>query len=170
MPTPTDFRAHVWDPARVDAAGKYVARQVYWRLYAIENLARVLIHSVLTVQVGADWWQLSVDPGIQKGVTGRQAGYQGKPWHGTPGKHEVYYAHLSELARIMLTNSHLFAPVIPDIDQWILRIEQIRLPRNIAGHMNWLDAIDRKRIDVFHSDFQALLRQLGTTGLQLQIP
>jgi hypothetical protein len=98
------------------------------------------------------------------------AEYGGKPWHSTPGRHELYYAGLADLNKILLANSHLFTPVVPDIDQWVARIEQVRLPRNISSHMNWLDAVDRKRIDVFHADFHALLRRVGTGGLPVVVP
>ena len=35
----------------------------------------------------------------------------------------------------MTANSNQFLPVIPDVDQWITRIEGIRLSRNLVGHM-----------------------------------
>lgn len=171
MPTVKDFRGYAWDPSRVSASGRYLGRQVYWKLYSIENSARVLLHSVLTVQVGSDWWAVCVDPNIRGRIKTFQADYAGRPWHGTPGRHEIYYAHLTHLATILRTNSHLFTPFIPDVDEWILRIEQIRLPRNITGHMNWLGAIDKQRIDVFHSDFEALMAELvANRGLVPLIP
>lgn len=170
MPTPLDFRRAAYDPTRVDASGKFIGRQVYWRLYSIENFARILIHTVLSVQLGAGWWTTAVDPSIQQRVSRFRQDYAGKPWHSTPGRHDLYYAGLADLSKILLSNSHLFTPLVPDIDQWVARIEQIRLPRNISSHMNWLDANDRKRIDVFHADFQALLAVLPSKGLQVNIP
>ena len=65
MPTTNDFRGYAFDPGRVDAAGKNVGQKVYWKLYVIENLVRVMAHSILTVQVGTNWWTVAVDPGIQ---------------------------------------------------------------------------------------------------------
>jgi hypothetical protein len=122
MPTTNDFRNYAFDPARVDAAGKNIGQKVYWKLYAIENLVRVIVHSILTAQVGANWWTVAVDPGIQGSVQHRRSDYTNRPWHSTPGKHDVYYAFLSDLSKIITANSHLFRPVIPDIDQWIARI------------------------------------------------
>lgn len=170
MARTADFRNYALDVARVDASGKDVGRQVYWRLYAIENLVRVTVHSVLTAQVGPNWWSVAVDPGIQGQVRNRMVEYAKHPWHSTPGKHEIYYTFLSDLNKIIAANSHLFKPQIPDIDQWIARIEQVRLPRNVVGHMNWPSATDRNRIDVFHADIQQLLRHLSATGLMLSIP
>ncbi len=170
MPGTNDFRSYVFDPARVDAAGKNVGQRVYWKLYAIENLVRVMAHSILTAQVGANWWAVAVDPGIQASVQRRRADYTNRPWHGTPGKHDIYYAFLSDLSKIIIANSHLFRPVIPDIDQWIARLEQVRLPRNIVGHMNWPHKTDRQRIDVVHADLQQLVQQLAASGTGLSIP
>lgn len=165
-----DFRQYAFDPSRVDAAGKDVARNIYWKLYAIENTVRVIAHSVLLAQIGAHWWTVAVDPGIQGNVTRRRLEYASHPWHSTPGKHDVYFAFLSDLSKILAANSHLFTPVIPDIHQWVARIEQIRLPRNIVGHMNWPHKTDRQRIDVVYADLQHLLQQLAASKTGLSIP
>jgi hypothetical protein len=170
MPKPADFRNYTFDSTRVDLSGKDVGKKVYWKLYAVENVIRVLAHSVLLAQVGADWWTLTVDPAIKASVEYRKADYAARPWHSTPGRHEIYYAFLSDLNKIITANSHLFAPHIPELDQWIVRLEQLRLPRNIVGHMNWLSATDRQRIDVVYADLQHLLRHLGTAGLTLVVP
>lgn len=167
----TDFRGHAFDIAKVDASGKDVGRKIYWQLYAVENLIRVVIHSVLSVQVGPNWWAQSVNPTLRGTIAARMKNYASQPWHSTPGKHEIYYTFLSDLNAILTAHSHLFITLIPDIHQWIARIEQMRLPRNVVGHMNWPHAADRQRIAVFYSDFQALVKKLGATaGLTLIIP
>lgn len=170
MPSVVDFRHYVFDKARLDASGKDVGRKVYWKLYAIENMLRVIVHSVLTVQVGSDWWTLAVDPSIKGQVAARKNDYATRPWHSTPGRHEVYYTFLSDLNKVIAANSHLFQPAIADIDQWVARIEQVRFPRNIVGHMNWLTATDRKRIDVVYADIQSLIDQLVSKGIGISIP
>lgn len=170
MPSVADFRSQAFDPTKVDAGGRDVGRSVYWKLYAVENLTRVIVHSVLTQQINAGWWQVAVDPDMQKHVKKFMAQYANQPWHSTPGRHEIYYTFLSDLNEIIRANSNLFLPIVPDIDQWIARIEQVRLPRNIVGHMNWPSMTDRKRIDVFHSDLQELVRKLAKSGFTLIIP
>lgn len=169
MPVTNDFRAYAFDPARVDAAGKYLSRQVYWKLYAIENMLRVLVHSVLTQQINKNWWN-TVDAGLQKQIVRFMAEYNTRPWHSRPGKHEIYYTFLSDINKIIASNSHLFRPIVPDIDLWVARIEQIRLPRNIVGHMNWLSDIDKKRIDVCYADLKTLIDQLKVAGRILIVP
>ena len=156
MPKAADFRNYAFDPTRIDLAGKDVGRKVYWKLYTIENLLRIIIHSVLSVQMNPNWWAVAVDPSIKSKVASHKSEYAKMPWHSTPGKHDLYYTFLSDLNKIITANSHLFTPSIPDINQWVARIEQIRMPRNIIGHVNWLTATDRKRIDVFYDDIQHL--------------
>jgi hypothetical protein len=170
MPTTNDFRNYAFDAGRVDAAGKNVGQKVYWKLYAIENLLRVIVHSILNAQAGPNWWTVAVDPGIQGGVTRRKVDSANRPWHSTSGRHEVYYAFLPDLSKIITANSHLFWPLISDIDQWIARIEQVRVPRNIVGHMNWLSKTDRQRIDVVHADLHQLVQKLISAGTALSIP
>jgi hypothetical protein len=50
-----DFRTLAWDRAKLNSSGKDVGRKTYWRLFAIENLVRVLVNSVLSVQIGPNW-------------------------------------------------------------------------------------------------------------------
>ena len=167
----SDFRNFAFDSKRISTSGKDVGAKVYPKLYAIENLIRVVVHSVLTAQLGQNWWTLAAGPQLQKDVTKRKAGYGNTPWHSIPGKHEVYYVYLSDLTKIMTSNSAQFVPHIPDIAQWTARLEQIRLPRNIVGHMNWLTKTDRNRIDVCLADVEQLVVKLAANPqLTLTIP
>ena len=66
MPQGTDFRQSPFDVQRVQASGRHVGRNVYWKLYTIENLVRVVVHSVLSAQINAGWWSTAVDPTIAR--------------------------------------------------------------------------------------------------------
>lgn len=160
MAAAADFRTYAFDRKRVDAAAKSVGNDPYWRLYAAENMLRIIVNSVLTAQLGAGWWTAAVGQKVQGDVIRFQQRYSARPWHSTPGKHEIYYTFLSDLSDIMRANSNIFLPLIPDVDAWIARVEQVALPRNIVGHMNWLTVTDRKRIEVFQDDVAALAQQL----------
>lgn len=160
----TDFRGLPFNIAKVDSSGREVGRRAYWKLYAIENLYRVVIHSVLTAQVARSWWAVAAGTTLQDQVAARRGLYAAKPWHSTPGKHDIYYTFLADLNKIVAAHRHLFLPVIPDIDTWIARVEQIRLPRNIVGHMNWPNAADRKLIDGCYQGMRGLLQRLGRPG------
>lgn len=170
MAAAKDFRSLAFDVARVQDSGKHVGRNVYWKLYTVENLLRVIINSVLTAQIGASWWSIAVDTTIAGRAAWLRRQYAKQPWHTQPGPHDIYYVFLPDLNEIVRANSHLFLPAIPDIDQWVARIEQIKTPRNIVGHMNWPSKVDRDRIDVVHADIVSLAAQLPSKGLVLSIP
>jgi hypothetical protein len=171
MPATKDFRTvSPFDLAGVDKAGRSVGHMVYWKLYAIENIVRVVIHSVLSVQITqGSWWNTAVSPPLQKKAANFHNRYLKKPWHSSPGNHGIYYLDLRDLNEIIRPNSHLFRPIIPDIDQWVAKIEQIQLPRNVVAHMNWPNPTDRMRIHVLYQDVQHLATSLAKTVL-LSVP
>lgn len=170
MPSVTDFRGAAFNATRIDGCGKDIGRRVYWKLYAVENLIRVIINSVLTVQISPNWWPAAADKKIQQQVQYFKTMYAQAPWHSAPGNHDIYYTGLSDLGEIMRANRNLFLPLVKDVDQWIARIEQVRLPRNIVGHMNWPTATDRNRINVLYDDVQALANHLAASGVAMVVP
>ena len=86
MATVSDFRsAGAFNVLRVGASGRTVGKAVYWKLFAIENVTRVIVHSVLSAQIGANWWSQGTDPKIQKKAQGFPNTYTSSPWHSTPG-------------------------------------------------------------------------------------
>lgn len=154
----------------VSKSGKNIGKTTYWKLYAIENIFRVIINSILSVQINQKWWDVAVDSTMQKKAANFKSKYIARPWHTTPGKHDVYYIDLCDLGEIIRVNSHLFEPLIPDIDQWIVKIEGIRLPRNIVAHMNFPNTTDQSRIGILYDDVVALSSALQTNNLTFQIP
>ncbi|HKW61442.1 MAG TPA: hypothetical protein VJN89_02760 [Candidatus Acidoferrum sp.] len=170
MPAPRDFRKFNFSQARVERCGKYVGRYNYWKLYAIENILRVTLNSVLSRQIGPAWWTVAVDPDVQKKATKVRASYASKPWHTPAGSHDIYYVFLPDISNIMRANSHLLAPVIPAISTWIKRIDDIRIPRNLVGHMNFPNLPDRQMIDALHRDMGSLIGQVQSHGLPVNIP
>ncbi len=170
MATSVDFRSHAFDLARVEKTGKSVGRGPFAQLYAAENLVRVVINSVLLVQRGPNWWLTSVDPRLQGQAARFAARHAAKPWYSTPGAHGLYYLFVSDLAEIIRANSHLFLPLVPDVHLWLLKIEDLRVPRNVVCHMNFPTKVDQQRIAVFYNDVRRLASQLASTGLAIKVP
>lgn len=167
----TDFRK---EPQlilkNVLVSGIYLGEKMYWKLYAIENFYRIIIHSFLSVQINSDWWITIAGP-IQRKAQNFKENYLGKPWHTLPGKHPIYFIDLNDLNNIARENSGSFEPTIPTIDNWVLKIEDIRLPRNVVAHMNFPNKTDRQRIDVIYEDFKALIESIQNKGnIVLKIP
>jgi len=153
----------------IKKSGFFVGKNIYWKIYAVENIYRILIYSILINEIGLNWWSIGVNSKIQAKAKEFKNDYLKHPWHTIPGTHDIYYIHLSHLNEIARANSHLFLLLIPDIDQWIARIETLRLPRNIVAHMNFPDNTDKIRIDVLYEDFQKLFFHVSSQ-VDLQIP
>lgn len=171
MPRDSDFRiGSNFSVAAVNSSGLFIGKRVYWKLYAIENIYRVLIHSILTIQINSNWWSIAVDQNIRQKAQKFRQDYLKRPWHTNPGVHDIYYIHLSDLNKIALVNSHLLVSLIPDIDQWIVKIETLRLPRNVVVHMNFPNPTDRARIGVLYDDFKNLLSSSIASRITLKIP
>lgn len=166
MPRIYDFRSNPpFASKSLDSSGKHIGKHVYWKLYAIENAFRVIVHSVLSAQIPVlDWWLTAVNQNIREKATGYKNRYLARPWHTAQGIHGIYYIDLLDLTEILRANRNLFSDVMPDIDQWILKIESVNLPRNIVAHMNFPDQNDRERIGVLYNDVVAL------TNLMQDIP
>lgn len=170
MPVVRDFRGYSYSQPRIERCGRYLGRRSYWKLYAIENVLRVVIHSVLSAQISSAWWNSAVSPKIIRDVNDIRRRYATHPHHTSPGTHDIHYVYLSTLNNIIRANSAFFLPIIPDIDQWIVRVEGILIPRNLVGHMNFPHSNDRQRIDELHRDIGALLLRLQEKRVPIQIP
>jgi hypothetical protein len=131
---------------------------------------RVILHSVLAAQVGPNWWATSVDPNTKKSIEALKQSYK-KSVHTLPGSHDIYYVYLSDLTKIMTSSRNLIIKVIADVDAWIVKMEGVRIPRNLVGHMNFPNTADRSRIDTLHNEVATLMQKLEKEpGLKIRIP
>lgn len=171
MPTVLDFRLASFDADKIAKSGRSIGKETYWKLYSIENTFRIVVHSILSIQIPQpqDWWLIAVDKTIRDKAQRYLDSYTKKSWHGNPGAHGIYYIDLKDLNEIMRVNAHLFRPAIPDFDKWILGLEELRLPRNIVAHMNYPNKTDKARIDVFYHDCKTLIGLIANK-IPLTIP
>ncbi len=166
-----DFRSSTFARTKVEACGRFLGHRSYWKLYSIENYVRIILHSVLVALVGPNWWSTSVDPKVQSRIEGLKKDYHKRSLHTSPGRHDIYFAYLSDLTKIMTASRHLIVTVISDVDSWIVKMENIRIPRNLVGHMNFPNSSDRDRIDKLHTDLSALMQKLEKQpNVKIQIP
>lgn len=170
MSRPSDYRTLPYSISCITDCGKYIGRGSYWKLYGIENLVRSIVHSVLCIQIGPEWLLNVINKEKQNLISKMKQTYARQPSGSSPGKHDVYYLYLSDLSKIIASHSHLFLQWIPDIDSWVLKLESIREPRNIIGHMNWLNHSDEHKIREVYLDFKSLQKKLLHKGLPMQIP
>lgn len=170
MPLIRDFRRFPFNPNRIDKCGRYVGSKLYWKLYAVENTVRIVINSVLTDQIGANWWNVAVDPDVVKRVARFRAHYSARPRNASPGADDIYLLFLTDLTEILRANSHLFLPIVVDTNSWITDLESMRVPRNLVGHMNFPNAFDKSAIDTTYSRLPSLVSQLTAQGVPIRIP
>jgi hypothetical protein len=166
-----DFRLSAFARPRVDDCGRYLGHNTYWKLYSIENYLRVILHSILLAQIGPAWLDQSIDREKKRIIERNKLRYLSKPGHTSPGKHDIYYLYLSDLSKIMLLNKHLIVTLIPDVDTWVLKLEDVLVPRNLVGHMNFPHQGDRARIDALHRELNGLVQKLEKrAGFTIQVP
>lgn len=171
MPSVRDFRtASQFNIDTVSVSGRYIGRITYWKLYVIENLYRVILHSILSVQLPPpDWWLSAANIDIQRRANRNRKDYVAHPWHTTPGQHSVYYIGLGDLNEIARVTADKLRVVVPKIDDFIICVEMIRLPRNVVAHMNFLSTTDRNRVDTIYEDFKVLTKMVQQ-NIMLQVP
>ncbi len=170
MPLVRDFRNSSFRLDRIDRCGRYVGSKLYWKLYAIENTIRIVVNSVLTLQLGANWWTVAVDPDVVRTASRFRVHYAARPKNASPGILDIHLIFLSDLTEILRANSHQFLPLIADTNNWITALEAIRVPRNLVGHMNFPNAFDKAAIDSAYAQLPSLVNQLTTHGVPILIP
>lgn len=170
MPLVRDFRNSSFRPDRIDRCGRHIGSKLYWKLYAIENTLRIVVNSVLTLQIGANWWSLAVDPGVVSKAARFRAHYAARPRNASPGIEDIHLIFLSDLTEILRANSNQFLPLIPNTNNWITALEAIRVPRNLVGHMNFPNAFDKAAIDSAYLQLPSLMSQLTTSGVPILMP
>lgn len=166
-----DYRNSNWNTAVLTRYGKKLGKDYYWKIYVSENTIRVIIHSVLVIQVGLDWWDKVVDPGIHRTSIKIKKSYLTQVPPRSPGGHDIYCTYLANLGRILFDNKGYFRPLLPDIERVIIALEKIKLPRNLVGHMNVLTSNDKRAITNFHRLSTSMVKKLeGLPNFQLQYP
>jgi len=170
MPVVRDFRAYSFQSARIDRCGRHIGSKVYSKLYVIENTIRIVIHSVLSANINANWWGVAVDKPVRDNAQRFRRRYIAKPQNASPGVHDIHLIFLSDLIEILRAHRHLFVLVVPDIDQWIAALEAILVPRNLVGHMNFPNTFDRNAIDGPYAKLPSLLGHLAAKKVPVQMP
>jgi hypothetical protein len=170
MPRVRDFRQFAFQPDRISRCGRNIGAEVYWKLYAIENTIRIVIHSVLSAQINPNWWSAAVDQRIVGNAQRFRQSYIANPHNASPGIHDIHLVFLSDLTEIIRANSHLISRVVPTTNQWIVTLEGIRLPRNLVGHMNFPNTYDRNAIDATYAQLPTLLGHLAAHPIPIIIP
>lgn len=167
----SDFRLASFDEKALLSYGKVLGRNYYWKVFASENILRIVINSVLSVQVDADWWLKVVDHDIVCDAKDVRQNYLSAIPSRDPGRHGIYCTYLSRLERILFKNRGSFIYYLPNVDDLIVSLNAVLLPRNLMGHMNHLTESDRRKIgELYGLCENAVDRLKKTTNIQLKYP
>lgn len=168
-----DYKKWPFSPHRVLRSGINIGKYNYSKLFLIENCLRIIINTVLSVQIGPDWWDLIMNPKKKKdALKNRDRHYKRlkiRPSRSAPWNHGIYHIFLSDLKDIAEQNSHLIEPILKDIYQYIIDLENTLGPRNFICHMNYPPNRDRALINNLYEKTQKLLTELEKK-IPLNIP
>lgn len=139
-----------------------MGKNYYTKLYISENILRAVIHSVLSVQVGRDWWNQVVDKGIHGTANVVRNRYMTAPTPRSPGRHDIYCVYLSNLGKILFDAKGYFYHLFPQIERVVISVERVLLPRNLIGHMHVLTANDKRSITRLYNQCIEFARALAS--------
>lgn len=145
----------------VAQSGRIVGSRSYWKLYAIENIWRVIICSVLSVEHPTkDWWNEIFGERKLRLIAKWKEDEKNLGWRSTRGDHVIYYLNLDDLKTIIDAVGGLFIPLINDIEDWGEELRDVAPPRNVVAHMNFPTSDDKRRVDDLYAKTISLVREL----------
>ena len=156
-----DYRDAPFNLRILQSYARKIAGDYYRKLYISENILRAGIHSILRVQAGVNWWDQIVDNGSKGTAISVRNNYIQMPTPRNPGNHRIYCVYLSNLGKILFDAKGYFYHVFPNVERLIVLIEQVRLSRNLVGHMNVLTAVEKARVTKLHSLCNELARAIA---------
>jgi hypothetical protein len=165
-----DFRLCRPSKIRIRECGVYLGEALYPRLYFTENATRIIVHSVLTVQLPPPWPAIAIDADTAREILRVRASYLANPRNASAGSHDVYFLFLPKLSRIVRTNIGHFQQVIPTAQAWVAALDNVRLPRNLVGHMNWPKSFDRAAIIRASEETRKAFKALEGSRIPVLIP
>jgi hypothetical protein len=131
---------------------------VYIAIASFENSVRDLITSVLSEQVGANWWEACVSEKIRARAQQKIEEEDKIRWHVQRGASPINYTLMSDLVSILRQNWSHFEPHIPTIEWASGLMDVIERSRNVIMHSGMLTRTDIERVGIYIRDW---IKQVG---------
>lgn len=131
---------------------------VYIAIASFENSVRDLIVSVLSEQVGANWWEEAVSEKIRTRAQQKIEEEDKVRWHVQRGASPINYTLMSDLVSILRQNWSHFEPHIPTIEWAAGLMDVIERSRNVIMHSGMLSRTDVERVGIYIRDW---IKQVG---------
>lgn len=154
-----DFRNKPYNLNSIVFSGKYSGNRFYYKLFIIENLIRIILHTILTNESPStsNWWNDCVP------------NYLKKPWHRRSPHHGVYHLFLKDLIDILRRNRPLIEPHVSNFNELILEIELFNNARRKIAHTKYLNADDLDKLDNLYSRTKSLIKKINLR-FNIEIP
>mgnify|MGYP006194174053 CR=1 FL=1 len=131
---------------------------VYVAIASFENSVRDLIVSVLSEQVGANWWEVCVSEKIRTRAQQKIEEEDKIRWHVQRGASPINYTLMSDLVSILRQNWVHFEPHIPTIEWASGLMDVIERSRNVIMLSGMLTRTDIERVGIYIRDW---IKQVG---------
>ena len=143
-----------------DISTAYKMAELYIILHCYENSVRRFIESVLSKELGDDWWEEVASGKMKALVKGRQEKEQKERWLSPRGKTSpLYYLEWGDLVKLIRKEQGVFLPHIGSLRFVENRFEELESLRNIVAHNGVLPSEDDfQRVIISFRDW---CRQLG---------
>lgn len=168
-----DFRKFSFDERPLLSYGKVLGRHYYWKIYASENILRLMIHSVLSVQMDNEWWETAVDDNIKREAARVRTRYVSGGFSKKIPAHNIYCVYLPMIEKILFDNHKRFLVFFTEIEieNLIISLNAVINPRNLLGHMNTLDTSDRAKIGELYNICKRYIKKLSQrNNFELKYP
>jgi len=135
--------------------------EIYPKYYVLENSIRIVIMRVMQARHGKDWWEATAGKDVRDRVAKRIEKEAKQPWHGKRGSHKIFYSDFGDLKSIIAKNWDDFKQFFPTAGWIYQKLDELEHPRNVMAHHNPLSGQDVQRIDLYFSDWIAVLTSKG---------
>lgn len=130
-----------------DISKAHKMAELYIIAHCYENSARRFIESILTTEIGTNWWEIIKNKDLNDKFTSRKNKEDKEKWVNSRGiGSPLYYLDWTDLVKIIRKEEKRFIPYVNDI-QWVeMRFEELGRVRNVIAHNGVIvsdDEIDR---------------------------
>lgn len=127
--------------------------EVFVLLHCLENSARNLIRSKLSVAHGENWWELVKTRDMEKKAQERVREEERNKWHQPRGRHPLNYLDFGDLKDLICNNWTYFKDAFPDQHWVVARLTELEKSRNVVAHNNVLADTEIGRIRLYFGDW-----------------
>jgi hypothetical protein len=137
-----------------------LGKGAYPTLFLLENSIRALVFLRLS-KTGSDWWEKLAPPGVKSNVARTMKKEARFPWREKRGADPLYYANLSDLKDIIVTNIIHFSDVIVNVEWFRVQMDEAYMARNNLAHCVPLSREDETTINLLYTRWARLLDSAG---------